>query len=299
MLRIITLSDLAEEITTLHQTGLPRGYSTGWPSIDELYTVAPGFWTVITGIPSHGKSTWMDCLMLNLIRQGWKFIVYSPENQPHALHAAHLIEKFSERPFRHGYYNALEPTDIAEAVCTLDGSIRLLAFDGGAAFPSLNTVMFTAHEIMEEWTDGPIGIVVDPWNELDHAPIAGLSETQMINHELMLWRQWIRDHGKQAHGFIIAHPQKPQRGKNGTLSDVGLYDINGSAAWYNKSDVGVIVRRKEEEFVTEVDVEKCRFRHLGKKGSAFLTFNPGTGTYREADIRGGSYREFNSSGDPF
>src|SRR6202789_764365 len=287
MLRIIQLSDLAEEITTLHKTGLPAGYSTGWPSVDELYTVAPGFWTVITGIPSHGKSTWMDCVMLNLIRQGWKFIVYSPENQPHALHAAHLIEKYTGRPFRHGYHNALEAADIAEAVCALDDSVRLLAFDGGAAFPSLNTIQITAHEIMEDWTDVPVGIIVDPWNELDHTPVAGLNETQMINHELMLWRQWIRDHGKQVHGFIIAHPQKPQRGKNGTLSEVGLYDINGSAAWYNKSDVGIIVRRTEEEFVTEIDVEKCRFRHLGKKGSALLIFNPGTSTYRDAENRGG------------
>lgn len=299
MLQIISISDLAEEITTLHQQGLPRGYSTGWLGMDEFYTVAPGFWTVITGIPSHGKSTWMDCLMLNLIRQGWKFIVYSPENQPHALHAAHLIEKYTERPFRHGYHNALMPADIAEAVSALDDSIRLLAFDGGAAFPSMNTIMFTSHEILEDWTDGPVGIVVDPWNELDHTPVAGLNETQMINHELMLWRQWIRDHGTQVHGFIIAHPQKPQRGKNGTLNPVGLYDINGSAAWYNKADVGIIVRRTEDEFVTEIDIEKCRFRHIGKKGSSFLTFNPGTCTYREADIRGGSYREFDQESDPF
>lgn len=300
MLNIISLSDLAEELTALHRDGMPSGYSTGWASVDQFYTVAPGFWTVITGVPSHGKSTWMDCLMLNLIRQGWRFIVYSPENQPHALHLAHLIEKYTERPFGKKYNNALQPADIAEAMSDLDASIKLLAFDGGAAFPTLQTVMFTAHEILSgDWDgDGPVGIVVDPWNELDHNPIAGLNETQMINHELMFWRQWIRDH-KQVHGFVIAHPQKPGRDKKGNINPVGLYDINGSAAWYNKSDAGIIIRRKDEEDVTEIEIEKCRFRHHGKKGSTLLTFERGTQTYHESDCRGGSYRSFDNPGDPF
>lgn len=299
LLNIFQPSDLAEELTLLHKAGLPRGHSTGWKVIDEFYTVAPGYWTVITGIPAHGKSTWMDGLMLNLIRQGWKFIVYSPENQPHAMHLAHLIEKYTERPFRKGYHNALEPSDLAEAVCALDDSIRLLAFDGGANFPSMNALQFTAHEILQDWDTGPVGIVIDPWNELDHTPLAGLNETQMINHELMIWRQWIRDHGKQVHGFIIAHPQKPQRGKNGTLNAVGLYDINGSAAWYNKSDMGIIVRRTDEEGVTEIDVEKCRFRHIGKKGTALLRFNSGTGNYYDIERLGGGYGSRDQIGDPF
>lgn len=301
MLNIISLSDLAEELTVLHRDGMPGGSSTGWRSLDQYYTVAPGFWTVITGIPSHGKSTWMDCLMLNLIRQGWRFIVYSPENQPHALHLAHLIEKYTKRPFRRQYNDHLQAADIAEAVSDLDTSIKLLAFDGGASFPTLQTVMFTSHEILEGEFDGPgpVGIVVDPWNELDHNPLPGLNETQMVNHELMFWRQWIRDH-KNVHGFIIAHPQKPGRDKKGKINPVGLYDINGSAGWYNKADSGIIVRRKDdEEDVTEIEVEKCRFRHIGKKGSTLLTFERGTGTYRESGYRGGSYREYDEAGDPF
>jgi twinkle protein len=302
MLRIISPSDLSEEVTALHQSGLPGGYSTGWPCVDDFYTLAPGFWTVITGVPSHGKSTWLDNLMLNLIRQGWKFIVYSPENQPHALHVAHLIEKLTKRPFRRGYHNCLEPCDLAEAMGTLDESVKMLAFDGGAAFPSMNTIQFTAHEIIstcDGWDEGPIGLIVDPWNELDHTPVAGLNETQMINHELMIWRQWIRDHGTQVHGFIVAHPQKPGRDKKGNINPVGLYDINGSAAWYNKADMGVIVRRKEDEDVTEIEIEKCRFRHLGKKGIALLDFESGTGTYHGSQYRGGSYRSFDKPGDDF
>lgn len=298
MLNIVTPIELAEELGVLYANGMQRGASTGWPTLDEFYTVAPGFWTIVTGKPSDGKSTWLDNLMLHLMSQGWRFIIYSPENQPHALYLAHLIERYLRRPFRPGYHNRVDPAAMAQAVDFLDPKLRILKFDGGANFPSLNTVMFTAHEIIDmEWCDGPIGVIVDPWNELDHAPVAGLTETQMVNHELMVWRQWIRDHGAQVHGWIVAHPQKPQRDRNGPRP-ITLYDINGSAAYYNKCDTGIVVRRLDDDSV-QIDVEKCRFRHLGKKGSTLLTFNSGTGTYDDPQFRGGGYRSFHQEGDPF
>ena len=298
MLEIVTPLDLAAELGELYANGMASGSKTGWPSVDEFYSVAPGFWTIITGKPSDGKSTWLDNLMLNLMRQDWKFVIYSPENQPHALYLAHLIERHLRRPFRFGYHNRVEPADIAGATAYLDERLRILRFDGGANFPSLNTVMFTAHEILDmEWCDGKVGVIVDPWNELDHTPVAGMTETQMVNHELMLWRQWIRDHGAQVHGFLVAHPQKPQRDRNGPRP-ITLYDINGSAAFFNKSDMGIVVRRQEDDTV-EIDVEKCRFRHLGKKGTALLTFNSGTGTYDDPQFRGGGYRRLDQEGDPF
>jgi len=299
MLQIVSCTELAQEISELYEKGLPRGASTGWANIDELYTVSPGYWTVVTGVPSHGKSTWLDNLMIHLMIQGWRFIIYSPENQPHALHLANLMEKYLKRPFRHGYHNRMGPSDIAVAMSFFEDRLTVLRFDGGANFPSLNTVMFTAQEIIEmEWCDGPVGVIVDPWNELDHAPIQGLTETQMINHELMLWRQWIRMHGKQVHGWLVAHPQKPGRDKHGAPRPVGLYDINGSAAFYNKADCGLIVRRRDDDMV-EIEVEKCRFRHLGKKGSTLLTFNSGIGTYDNPEFRGGSYRSHDQASNSF
>jgi twinkle protein len=282
MLNILQPSDLTEELTTLYRDGLQPGDSLGWDCTDEFYTISPGFWTVITGIPSHGKSAWMDCVMVNMMRNGWKFICYSPESQPASLHLSQLLEKHLGRPFRRGYNRRMEPDDIALAMSELEPNLRLLRHDGGLGFPTLNTVMFTVQEIlqMERWEDAKIGVVVDPWNNLDHTPKPGLNETQMTAYELMTWREWIRTHGKQVHGFIIAHPQKPQRDRNGDYRDVGLYDINGSAHWYNQSDGGIIVRRREDG-ETVIDIEKCRWKHLGRKGTAYLRFNSGTGCFHE------------------
>lgn len=291
MLQIVTPSDLSPELTALYQSGLPAGTRTGWDSLDTLYTVSPGYWTVVTGIPSHGKSTWVDNLVLNLIRRGWKAIIYSPEQQPVELHMSLMVEKWLNRPFRYGYNARIDPSGLAEAVDALDGSLRILRHDGGAIWPSMNSYQLAVDEIVHgAWKDEQkIVCVLDPWNELDHAPVSGMNETQMTNHELMLYRMWIRN-SKRLHGVIVTHPAKPQKDKNGNWKDVGLYDINGSAAWKNKCDHGIIVIRREEH--TEVNVEKCRFRHLGKQGIAQLDFYSGTGVYRDPESRARSNRRF-------
>lgn len=281
MLEITSPHTFADEVQTLYKQGLQAGFTSGWESLNPYYTVETGFWTVVTGIPSHGKSTWMDNLMINLMRQGWTFIVYSPENQPSALHVAHLIEKASHKPFREGYANRLSEAETREGVKWLDFRLRLLRMAADSpVVPDIHAILFASEEIIAaEWGNTQkVGIIIDPWNEMDHSPLNGLNETQMTNHELMFFRHWIRNHN--THGWIVAHPQKPQKDKDGGIKKVGLYDINGSAAYYNKCDHGIIVRRLEDGR-TEIEVEKCRFRHLGQKGSVILRYNHGTQTYQD------------------
>ena len=86
--------DLRASVERLWDAGLPAGSSTGWPSVDRHYTVAPGQLTVLTGWPGSGKSEWLDALILNLARRGWRFAIYSPENAPPELHVAKYLEKF-------------------------------------------------------------------------------------------------------------------------------------------------------------------------------------------------------------
>lgn len=291
MLEITSPLLLAGEVSSLYSDGLHPGDSTGWASVDPFFTVQTGFWTVITGIPSHGKSTWLDCLMIHLMKHGWKFIVYSPENQPTQLYLAQLAEKALKRPFREGYANRMEPTDIARVMAWLDTNMRILRMAADSrVVPDIHAILFACEEIIQhDFGEAKIGIVIDPWNEMDHTPLGGLNETQWTNSELMQFRHWIRNHN--AHGFIVAHPQKPQRDKDGNYRRITMYDINGSAAWYNKCDHGIIVRRLEDGR-TEIDIEKCRFRHLGGRGTAILRYNSGTQTYAdEVTIGGGRYRE--------
>jgi twinkle protein len=287
MIELLRPLVLAEEVTHLYTIGLPAGSRSGWHSLDMHCTFAPGYWTVITGIPSHGKSTWLDNLTINLMKQGWKFIVYSPEQQPTGLHLSNLCEILLNQSFRYGTTNRMSAAQLAKAMDWLDEKILFMRRpeeDKSFVGLDLNAVMFGAQDAVEKvWGSHPkIGVVIDPWNELDHSSLNGMNETQFINHELMVWRNWIRMM-KRVHGFIVAHPAKPQKDKDGNYKPVGLYDINGSAAWKNKCDLGIVVRREDSDdprlVRTMIDVEKVRYRHHGKAGFSYLKFNSGTNTF--------------------
>ncbi len=112
--RIFGPSDKAEELAELWRKGLPSGDKTGWRTIDAHYTVAPGQFTVITGWPGSGKSEWLDALLVNLSRQGWRFALFSPENMPVVLHIAKLMEKLAGKPFGAGPSARLDIDELPE-----------------------------------------------------------------------------------------------------------------------------------------------------------------------------------------
>ena len=45
-----------------HNNGRVGGLSTGWLNVDRFYTVRAGEVTIVTGIPSHGKSEVVDII---------------------------------------------------------------------------------------------------------------------------------------------------------------------------------------------------------------------------------------------
>jgi twinkle protein len=91
-----------DKINDLYTKGTGKGFSTGYPSVDNIYTVAPGQLTVVTGYPSSGKSNFVDQLMVNLARTSdWKFAVCSFENQPE-VHITRLMELYSFQSFYEG-----------------------------------------------------------------------------------------------------------------------------------------------------------------------------------------------------
>ena len=97
------IDDRQGDVLNLYERGIERGVSTGWPELDRLYRVRPGELTVVTGIPSSGKSNVIDALMVNLAsKHGWRFAVFSPENLPLEQHMAALVEKHVGKPFHDG-----------------------------------------------------------------------------------------------------------------------------------------------------------------------------------------------------
>lgn len=276
---IVHPSDVALDVKALHHAGgLPRGESTGFHGIDPFYTVALGQWTVVTGWPGSGKSELLDAILVNLAKNGkWKFVIYSPENWPLELHIAHIIEKYLGKPFNPGPTLRLNEDELDDALAWMEGKFIFAKPDK----PDMASILDEAAKLISSGGGWKLGVVVDPWNQLEHHRPRHLSETEYISQTLTWVIEWVRQ--AKCHLWLVAHPTKLQRLKDGSLPVPTLHDISGGAHWWNKSDNGICVHRNQAEGSPEVDVhiQKCRFRHIGHAGLTSLIYDRISGQYRD------------------
>jgi twinkle protein len=277
--QVLTPGALWSDLERLWSTGLESGTRTGWPCLDELYTVAPGQWTLVTGYPSSGKSEWVDALTVNLSHAGWRFVVFSPENQPLELHIAKLTEKLSGKPFGAGPTERLSLEEVGRQVDALSERYRFLRCPHDASM-TIPDILDTVTPVLADLGGEHQGLVIDPWNELEHWRPPGLSETEYVSKALSLLRNWAREH--RVHVWLVAHPQKLRR-ENGKLPIPTPDSVSGSAHFWNKADVAITVHREGGDEVPNVSivVQKCRFKHIGRRGVVTLRYNRVTGTYRD------------------
>lgn len=281
---IIAIRNVAGDVTQYYHEGRTRGLSTGWGHLDEFYTVRQGEVTVVTGIPSHGKSELLDALMLNICEEhGWIFGVCSPENRPLKYHLAKLVEKVSGMPFLPGPSERISPTGVTDALTWLDRHIFFIDPDAAMTIPAL--IEKAKALVLRE---GITGLIVDPWNEFDHTRTSGMTETEYISQCLSLFKNFSRS--QQVHVWIVAHPAKMQKNLDGQYPVPTPYDISGSAHWRNKPDNCLAVWRDvtSPEHYAEVHVQKVRFKEVGKVGVAALRWNPINGRYSHTDLREGT-----------
>jgi twinkle protein len=275
---IFKIADIEPQIDALYYRETPKGESTGWKTVDNYYTIKTGQVTITTGIPSHGKSEWVDALMMNMaIEHNWSFAVFSPENQPLEEHFAKLAEKFIGKPFHHGVHDRMNKIELDEAKKYIQRWFTFilppedkLTVDG--------ILELCKHEVLK---DGIKGMVIDPWNEIDHRRPASMTETEYISYCLTKIRRFAREYG--IHIWLIAHPAKPKRNDNGSYLVPTPYDISGSAHWRNKADNCITVFRhlQDDRAPVEIHIQKIRFKGIGKVGMVNLTYDKITGRYSE------------------
>jgi len=292
-MKIQQLHSFTDDVLTLYRNGMKRGDSTGWRDVDEFWSVAPKQLTVVTGIPNHGKSAVVDALAVNLLSNArcakpWKFLFISPEQEPHELHIAELLERHIGKRFREGTGERMSENDIEMEIADSFGArIEFGSFDENDSFADmLIGVRGFASKAMNQGFQA--GIVLDPWNRLEHRRPSSLTETEYISEVLSLLVSLTRDTG--CHMFVVAHPAKLAIGKDGARPVPSAYDIAGSAHWANKSDNILCVWRDTTPMdggrsipETRVIVQKCRWRHIGRIGAAALRFDANTGRFTDQE----------------
>jgi twinkle protein len=269
---VFSVHDIEDGLEAIFNGGLPQGSPTGWSNVDELYKPSAGQWTLVTGIPSMGKSEWLDAMAINLAEQsGWVFGVCSPENQPIDWHVAKLMEKRLQKRIKKG---AVTQDEFEMAKYWMGQHFHFIMPEK----PTLDDVLDKAKELVRRY--GMKGLIIDPYNELDHTQRKdNISETEYVSVFLTNLRKFARE--QSVHIWLVAHPAKLMRDNAGIYPVPDGYSVSGSAHFYNKADNIIAVHRDltMQGASTQVHVQKIRSRWLGKRGVADLWWRPDCGRF--------------------
>jgi twinkle protein len=268
---VFTLSDIESRMDVLYQTGLKQGATIGHYNFDEYCSFETKTLGIVTGIPNHGKSEWLDEMVYRLnLRYGWKWAYFSPENEPLELHMAKLVEKFVGKKFSK---DTMQISEYTYAKQHINANFFFICPNDDY---KPDTILAAAKALVRRY--GIKGVVIDPYNYLEAQMEHNQNETQYISELLGKFKTFAKINDVVV--IIVAHPAKMQKNKQTLKYDPPtLYDISGSAHFYNKADFGITVHRDFDNDLTEVYVQKVRFRHLGKKGVAKFKYNLTNGRY--------------------
>jgi twinkle protein len=110
-----------------------------------------------------------------------------------------------------------------------------------------------------------------------------MTETEYVSLALSKMRNHARSNGQ--HWWLVAHPTKLTKDKEGNYPVPTLWDCSGSANFRNKPDMGLVLWRDllEENGPTTVFVQKVKYRWCGRVGKCELYYDIITGRYYDPD----------------
>lgn len=266
---LFSLEDYEEGLDRLYRHGLQKGKTIGHPNFDNLISFETKRLCIVTGVPSSGKSEFIDemCVRLNN-RYGWRAGFFSPENMPLEYHAAKLTEKIVGCKLGNG---SMCSADYAAAKRHIaDNFFHIMPEEDS----SLSSVLKKAAVLVRR--RGIKILVIDPFNRLDPEGSERLSETQIISRQLDMMTSFAQRYDVLV--ILMAHPTKINA-QNTADGIPTLYNISGSAHFYNKADFGIVVHRDKAAGYTLVRVSKVKFRHLGEGGDAYFKYDVRNGRY--------------------
>jgi twinkle protein len=266
------------ELLEIYRGNIQRPVSTGFSKLDEIYQVMPGAFNVVTGIPNHGKSNFVDQLAMNLAeKHGWKFAVFSPEHSS-AMHLRRLTEKRARKPFDVGLMTKMTEADLHSAVDFIQDHFMFI--ESKDAVPDIEWLLSKARAACVR--HGVRGVVFDPYNEISAVRSAGKREDEHIRDLISHCKRFCQSHNIAM--WMVAHPAKMRRGDDGKYPMPSLYDISGASHWYNMVDAGIVVHRDFNAGTTKFSTAKIREQGVyGNLGDVDFRFNTSKRVYEEIE----------------
>lgn len=268
----VEINDIYDDILDIIENGFPKGANLGFGDFDEHLQFSQSGITIVTGIPSHGKSTLLNTIMARLMsKSGWKFGVYSPEFKRDANHAIYLASVLAGvNAVNMHKDDVVARSEVKAALTYMQEMISYISITPGES-ASIDKLLTVARYLVV--SKGVNAFVIDPWNKIDHE--YDVPETKYVADTLNKIHACSSE--LNAHFFIVAHPTKiPLEVGQKTRRVPTLYDVAGSAHFYNMTDNGITVYRnfadENQNDSTVVHIQKVKFDYLGKLGDVKLLY---------------------------
>lgn len=267
---VTTFKDIEHEVIDFVHNGFKPGFQVGLSNFDDIFSTYTGQFITVTGIPSSGKSDFVDQMVVGYNQKyGWKTAYASPENVPTYLHAHKLLRKM--------WQGLPSKEDIGQE------RWKQLTTHYNKNFFHIDMERFTLESVLRKSAElvkrkGIKCLVLDPFNKVRDVD----SKTEDVNRYTMDYLQKIEMFAKKYDVLVIivAHPTKMYKDKNGKIEEPTMYNIKGGGEWYDASYHGLLVHRDYENKTTKVKVLKVKFQNLGENGAeAHFTWDPRSGLF--------------------
>ena len=267
---VTTFKDIEGEITDFVRNGFKPGFQVGLQNFDDIFSTYTGQFITVTGIPSSGKSDFVDQMVVGYNQNyGWKTAFASPENAPTYLHAHKIMRKVWQGMPSAADIHSDKWNQIADHVNENFYHIDMERY-------TLESVLRKGAELVKR--KGIKCLVIDPFNKVRDVDC----KTEDVNRYTMEYLSKIEIFAKKFDVlvFIVAHPTKMYKDGNGKIEEPTMYNIKGGGEWYDASYHGILVHRDYENRTVKAKVLKVKFQNLGENGAeAHFKWEPKSGCF--------------------
>lgn len=253
------LDDIFSSMFQNFKNGVKLGDTTRFDEMDEYFRWKKGDMNLFTGYANWGKTFFVLQLMLTKsIWDGWKWAVFSPENFPANDFYDDLVEMYCGKWIRE-----MTDDEYTQACHFISEHIYYVYPEDGHDINSINERF--RHLVMKKGIDG---VLVDPFNQLDHLQKPYQREDQYLSEILKDIKRFALLNNIVYN--IIAHPKNPSYQEGRVLPVVDMYDISGGAMFGNKCDSLISYHRPEfhnnkNSPEVQVYVQKIKRKRTGGK----------------------------------
>jgi len=273
---VSSVGDWKESFENYLINGMQKGFRIGLDGFDNIFTTYTGQVIGITGVPSSGKSDFVDqmCLGYNAL-YNWKTAYASPENKPNEIHAGKLISKICGKWINSKYL--LQTSQYADAFDLIHNNFKFIDLENY----DLKFVLEKTKMLIKRF--GIKVLVIDPYNKVRLKDSLNKNITEYTNDYLIELDNFARKYDILI--ILVAHPRKPSN-LEGKSYEPNMYDIKGGGEMYDMLPHGLLVHRDYEAHKVKIKVLKCKFSHLGKNNEhCYFEWDKNSGRYLDHEFQ--------------